>query len=109
VLNFIGRLIEGAADTTTSITVTAIISCEFADQADFYYGFIIFAWGSGYITGPIITLMVYNSLGYAGNFFFLACLIALGALIPSICLLPSRLNAIEPKQTSKEDIWWVRA
>jgi MFS family permease len=80
------------ADTTTAITVTTIIFCEFAEQADFFYGFIHLAWAGGYIIGPIITLLAYDSVGYTGMHFLLAGIIGVGALVPSICMLPSRLN-----------------
>jgi len=99
VLNFIGRLIEGMADTTTAITITTIISCEFTDKADYYYGFVQLAWSGGYIIGPMITLILHDSLHYTGLFLFLACLIALGALVPSVCMLPSRLNKKESETT----------
>jgi MFS family permease len=83
------------ADTTSAITVTTIIFCEFAEHADFYYGLIHLAWAGGYIVGPIITLLAYDSIGYTGMFFLLACIISVGSLVPSICMIPSRLNAKE--------------
>lgn len=83
------------ADTSTAISVTTIIFCEFPDKADYYYGFIHLAWSGGYIFGPVITLLVYDSVGYAGLFFLIMGIIALGALIPAICMIPSRLNAHE--------------
>lgn len=95
ILNFVARLFEGAADTTTAIAVTTIISCEFAEKADLYYGLVHIFWAGGYIIGPIITLIVYDSLGYAGIFFFIAVLIAIFGLVPSICMIPSRLNKLD--------------
>jgi len=102
-MNLIGRLIEGMADTATAITVITIIFCEFPEKADFYNGFIMLAWTGGYIVGPVITTIFYDLVGYAGMFFLLACLIAVGALIPSVYMLPSRLNKKESEDEEDGD------
>jgi MFS family permease len=102
IMNFIGRLIQGMADTTTAITVTTIIFCEFPEHADLYYGFIHLAWSGGYIIGPIITLLAYDSIGYIGMFFLLTCMITVGSLVPSIFMIPSRLNSTESESESHD-------
>jgi MFS family permease len=90
------------ADTTTIITITTIIFCEFPENADFYYGFIHLAWGGGYIFGPIIMLLAYDSIGYTGIFFLLSGIISVGALVPAICMIPSRLNTNDESDDKDE-------
>jgi len=82
------------ADTSTAITVTIIIFSEFPDKADYYYGFIHLAWAGGFLIGPVIALLLYDSVGYAGLYYLIAGVIVLGALIPATCMIPARLNAI---------------
>lgn len=90
------------ADTATVITITTIILSEFPENGDFYYGFIHLAWGGGLIIGPIIVLLAYDSIGYTGMFFLLACIISVGALVPSICMIPTRLNTNDESDDKDE-------
>jgi MFS family permease len=66
------NLIFGAADTLMLIVPTSVIYSEFPKQANLYFAILNSAWAGGYLLGPLISFMAYDTIGHAGMFLLIA-------------------------------------
>jgi MFS family permease len=91
-MNFVARFIEGIADATLVVSLSAIIAIEFPDNTEKYFGIMHFALAAGMTLGPIICAPLYTMMGYDGAFYFLTGVIGVVGLIGAIFVVPSRIN-----------------
>ena len=71
-INLIANLIFGASGNLLHIVPTSIIYSEFPKQANLYYAILNSAWALGYLLGPLISFMAYDTIGHAGMFLLIA-------------------------------------
>jgi len=59
--------------------------------------------GVGLTLGPVISSMVFGTVGYSGTFFFFAILISVIGVITVYCMLPKRLDGKDEEEEVKEE------
>ena len=95
------RITQGLGDAVLLITVPSIISLEYTAKQEVYLGYASMFLGLSYTIGPALAGLIYLVLDYAGTLFvFAGIILAIG--VPSICLMPDRVNNYEVLDESGE-------
>lgn len=69
----------------------SIISTEFSNEREKYFGYIELSFGMGMFLGPFISGLVYQYLNYFGTFMMFTAFLVSG-VITALILLPERFN-----------------
>jgi MFS family permease len=67
------------------------MAIEFPNNTAMYLGYIMMSLTFGMAMGPVISSLVYPSLGYTYTFFFFGALLIVFGMIP-IFFVPDRVN-----------------
>jgi MFS family permease len=71
-LSLTANFVFGSAETLILIVPTSIIYSEFPKKANLYLALLTCAWAGGFLLGPLISFMAYDTIGYAGMFLLIA-------------------------------------
>ena len=90
-VTFCARVIEGISMSILLVGIQSLISIEYRDNLTFYFAIFELSIGLGLVSGPIISILVYQWLSYTGTLIFFSSLIGFVS-IPIAYSLPKRLN-----------------
>jgi MFS family permease len=90
-VTFCARVIEGISMSILLVGIQSLISIEYRENLTLYFAIFELSIGLGLVSGPIVSILIYQWLDYTGTLIFFASLIALVS-IPIAYSLPKRLN-----------------
>jgi MFS family permease len=90
-ISFVGRMVQGIADSLICVAIPSLVAIEFPNNNEQYQGYLEMAMGIGMTLGPVLSSLVYGSIGYSNTFFFYAAFISIFG-IGSACFIPSNID-----------------